>query len=265
MTTAIHPSAIIADGAKIGADVTIGPYCVIGDHVVIGDHCKLHSHVVIDGHTTLGQDNEIYPFAVIGKAPQHVKYHGEASTLVIGDRNVIRENVTMHPGTEVGTMTTKIGHDNMFFVGCHIAHDCLVGNSTIITNDAMLGGHVEIGDFAYVGGNSAIKQFVRIGQYAMVGGMTGVTADVIPYGNVFGPKASLVGLNLIGLKRRGFDKDQVSAIRRAYRMLFADEGTFSERLIEVEQDYGDIDLVASVLAFIKEGGDSPLCHPERQG
>ena len=129
----------------------------------------------------------------------------------------------------------------------------------------MLGGHVEIGDFAYVGGNSAIKQFVRIGQYAMVGGMTGVTADVIPFGNVFGPKAALVGLNLIGLKRRGFGKDEISAIRRAYRMLFADEGTFSERLVEVEQDYGDIDLVASVLRFIKEGGDNPLCHPERQG
>ena len=265
MSSLIHPTAIIADGAKIGAHVAIGPYSVIGENVVIGDHCTLHSHVVIDGHTTLGQNNEIYPFAVIGKAPQHTKFHGEASTLVIGDRNVIREHVTMHPGTEVGTMTTVVGDDNMFFVGCHVAHDCIVGNSTIITNDAMLGGHVEIGDFAYVGGNSAIKQFVRIGQYAMVGGMTGVTADVIPFGNVFGPKAALVGLNLIGLKRRGFGKDEISAIRRAYRMLFADEGTFSERLVEVEQDYGDIDLVASVLRFIKEGGDNPLCHPERQG
>jgi len=265
MASQIHPTAIIADGASLGQDVIIGPYCIIGEHVQIGDRCHLHAHVVMDGHTTLGDDNEIYPFAVLGKAPQHVHYKGEDSTLVIGHRNLIREHVTMHPGTKVGAMTTVVGDDNMFFVGCHVAHDCVVGHHVIITNDAMLGGHVDVGDYAYIGGNSAIKQFVRIGQYAMVAGMTGVTADVIPFGSVFGSRAEMVGLNLVGLKRRGFSKDQISAIRRAYRMLFADEGTFSERFEEVTRDYGDIDLVAMVLKFIKDGGDKPLCHPARQG
>ena len=259
----VHPTAIVAEGADLADDVTIGPFCVIGEHVSLGAGCHLHSHVVIEGHTRIGEGNEIFPFAVLGKAPQHTLYKGEASTLEIGDNNVIRENVTMHPGTALDNMVTRIGDNNLFFVACHIAHDCVLGNNIIITNDAMLGGHVHIDDYAYIGGNSAIKQYVRIGKHAMISGMTGVTADVIPYGSVFGPRAVLTGLNLIGLKRRGFSKDQVTLIRRAYRLLFAQEGTFNERMDEVDRLYGDDREVKAILTFIKDGGDKPLCHPER--
>lgn len=263
MSDRIHPTAIIADGASIADDVQIGPYSIIGEHVRLGAGCKLHSHVVIDGHTTLGENNEIYPFAVLGKAPQHTRYDGEPSTLEIGNNNIIRENVTMHPGTAVDNMKTVIGDNNAFFVACHIAHDCVLGNNIIVTNDAMLGGHVHIDDFAYIGGNSAIKQFVRIGKHAMISGMTGVTADVIPYGSVFGPKASLVGLNLVGMKRRGIGREQISDLRKAYRLLFAPEGTFSERMEQVRELYGNDEEVKAILDFIHQGGDKPLCHPER--
>ena len=263
MAKTIHPTAVIADGASIAADVEIGPYCVIGPKVELGKGCKLHSHVVLDGHTSLGKKNEVFPFAALGLPPQHTQYKGEDSTLEIGDGNIIRENVTMHPGTAVGTMKTVVGNDNMFFAASHVAHDCVIGNNVIITNDSMLGGHVQIDDFAYVGGNSAIKQYIRIGKHAMVSGMTGVTADVIPFGMVFGSKAVLTGLNLVGMRRRGIGREQVSVLRKAYRMLFAPEGTFSERFDEVRELYGKDEEVAAILDFIKEGGDKPLCHPER--
>jgi UDP-N-acetylglucosamine acyltransferase len=263
MAVKIHPTAIIENGAEIGKDVSIGPFCTIGGNVKIGNGTTLQSHVVIDGHTTIGRDNNIFPFTVLGLAPQHAKYKGEKSTLVVGDRNLIREHVTMHAGTKIGRMTTIVGHDNMFFVATHVAHDCVVGNHVIMTNGSMIGGHVELDDYVYIGANSGIKQWVRVGKYAMVSGMTGVLADVIPFGTVFGSKGNLVSLNLTGLKRRGFDKDQITAIRRAYRMLFAEEGTFGERLAEVRRLYGDIDSVAQILQFIKDGGDKPLAHPAR--
>ena len=265
MTTNIHPTAIIEDGAKIGDNVTIGAYSIVGKNVTIGDNSTLHSHVVIEGHTTIGRDNEFFPFSVVGKAPQHLKYEGEASTIVIGDRNVFRESITVHPGTKVGAMTTIIGNDNMIMVDAHIAHDCIIGNHVIITNGVMFAGHVEVDDFAYIGGNTAVLQFVRIGKHAMISGMSCLTTDVIPFGNVFGSKATLVGLNLIGLKRRGFDKDQITSIRRAYRMLFAQEGAFSERLEEVEELFADVELVMEVVQFIKDGAGKPLCHPSKQG
>ncbi|MCE2517630.1 MAG: acyl-ACP--UDP-N-acetylglucosamine O-acyltransferase [Alphaproteobacteria bacterium] len=265
MSSSIHPTAIIEDGASIGDNVAIGPYSYIGANVTIGAGCTLHSHVVVDGHTTLGEGNEIFPFAVIGKAPQHMLYEGEASTLVIGNNNLFRENTTIHPGTKVGAMTTIIGDGNMFFVGCHVAHDCVIGNNVIMTNDVLIGGHVVVDDYAYLGGSCAIKQYIRIGPHAMISGLAGVTADVIPFGNVFGNRAELVGLNLIGLKRRGFSKDSITTIRRAYRMLFAMEGTFNERLEEVERLYSDNELVAQILQFIKDGGDNPLCHPAKTG
>ena len=169
----------------------------------------------------------------------------------------------MHPGTAIDNMITKVGDNNLFFVGCHIAHDCVLGDNIIVTNDAMLGGHVHIGDYAYIGGNSAIKQYVRIGGHAMISGMTGVTADVIPFGSVFGPRAVMTGLNLVGMKRRGFSRDQITTLRRAYRLLFANEGTFSERLDEVSNLYGHEEEVAKILQFITDGGDKPLCHPDR--
>ena len=261
----VHPTAVVADGASLADGVEIGPYCVVGGDVELGEGCRLHSHVVIGGHTRLGAGNEVFPFAALGLPPQHTKYKGEASTLEIGDNNVIRENVTMHPGTEVGAMKTVVGSGNMFFAASHVAHDCVVGSNVVITNDSMLGGHVQIDDFAYVGGNSAIKQHSRIGKHAMVGGMTGVAADVIPYGMVFGPKAVLTGLNLVGMRRRGIGREQTGVLRKAYRMLFAPEGTFSERLEEVRELYGGDEEVAAILAFIDEGGDRPLCHPERGG
>ena len=263
MSDLIHPTAIIAEGAQIADDVRIGPYCVIGSNVVIGSGSILHSHVVIDGFTRIGEGNEIYPFVVLGQKPQHTQYKGEESVLEIGNRNTIRENVTMHPGTAMDNMLTKVGDDNLFFVGCHIAHDCVLGNNIIVTNDAMLGGHVHIGDYAYIGGNSAIKQYVRIGKHAMISGMTGVTADVIPFGSVFGPRAMMTGLNLVGMKRRGFNREQITNLRRAYRLLFANEGTFKERFDEVKSLYGHEEEVVSILEFIKEGGDKPLCHPDR--
>ncbi|MGC6485811.1 MAG: acyl-ACP--UDP-N-acetylglucosamine O-acyltransferase [Candidatus Puniceispirillales bacterium] len=263
MADLIHPTAIIEDGARIAGDVRIGPYCVIGSKVNLGEGTILHSHVVIDGNTRIGRNNEIHPFAVLGKKPQHTQYKGEDSVLEIGDGNTIRENVTMHPGTAIDNMITKVGDNNLFFVGCHIAHDCVLGDNIIVTNDAMLGGHVHIGDYAYIGGNSAIKQYVRIGGHAMISGMTGVTADVIPFGSVFGPRAVMTGLNLVGMKRRGFSRDQITTLRRAYRLLFANEGTFSERLDEVSNLYGHEEEVAKILKFITDGGDKPLCHPDR--
>ena len=265
MGKAVHPTAVVADGAAIADGVEIGPYCVIGANVELGKGCRLHSHVVIDGHTRLGEKNEIFPFVALGLPPQHTGYKGEASTLEIGDRNIIRENATMHPGTKVGSMKTTIGNDNMFLAASHVAHDCVVGNNVIIINDSMLGGHTVVEDHAYIGGNSAIKQYTRIGKHSMVGGMTGVTADVIPFGMVFGPKAALTGLNLVGMRRRGFKRGQIDVLRKAYRMLFAPEGTFGERLKEVRKLYGMDTEVAAILSFIEEGGDRPLCHPERGG
>lgn len=264
MSGLIHPTAVIEDGASIGENTQIGAFCHIGSNVTIGANSVLHSHVVIDGHTTLGESNEVFSFAVLGKAPQHNSYEGEASTLVIGDRNVIREHATIHPGTKVGAMTTIIGNDNKFFGSTHVAHDCVVGNNIIMTNGTLVGGHAVIEDYVILGGNSGVKQFSRIGAHAMVSGMTFVTTDIIPFGNVFGSKAELVGLNLIGMKRRGFSKDDISTVRRAYRMLFAEEGTFSERLEEVQSLYASNQYVEQILKFIKDTGDRPLCHPARQ-
>ena len=201
MADRIHPTAIIDKGASIADDVTIGCYSFIGADVTLNEGCVLHSHVVIDGRTTLGKNNEVYPFAVLGKAPQHIKYEGEPSMLEIGDNNVIRESVTIHRGTAVGTMKTVIGDNNNFFAGVHIAHDCIIANNTIFVNDSMAGGHAEVDDFAYISSNSGIRQFVRIGKYAMVAPTAAITSDVIPFGFAFGVKSALSGLNLIGLRR----------------------------------------------------------------
>ena len=265
MADRIHPTAIIDKGASIADDVTIGCYSFIGADVTLNEGCVLHSHVVIDGRTTLGKNNEVYPFAVLGKAPQHIKYEGEPSMLEIGDNNVIRESVTIHRGTAVGTMKTVIGDNNNFFAGVHIAHDCIIANNTIFVNDSMAGGHAEVDDFAYISSNSGIRQFVRIGKYAMVAPTAAITSDVIPFGFAFGVKPALSGLNLIGLRRRGFSKEQIDTLRRAYRLLFASEGIFKDRLKEAEVLYGKDENVASILAFIKAGGDKPLCHPDRNG
>lgn len=257
----IHPTAIIDHAAKIGERVYIGPYCVVGADVKLGDDVRLVAHVVIDGRTTIGAGTTVYPFASLGQRPQDLKYHGEPSRLEIGERNQIREHVTMNPGTEGGGMVTSVGDDCLFMVGAHVAHDCQVGNHVILANNATLAGHVSVGDYAIIGGLSAVHQFVRIGAHAMIGGMSGVENDVIPYGMVKGERAHLAGLNIVGLERRGFGREDIHALRSAYRMLFAAEGTLSERIDDVSEQYTGRPLVDSVVAFVRDRGSRAICQP----
>ncbi len=257
----IHSTAVIDKQAQIASSAQIGPYCVIGPHVVLGDNVKLHSHVVIDGHTHIDEGTEIYPFASLGTAPQDLKFGGEESFLKIGQRNRIREHVTMNPGTKGGGMETVVGDDGLFMVGVHIAHDCRVGDRVVMANNATLAGHVTVGDNAIIGGLSAVRQFIRIGAFAMIGGMSGVEADVIPFGLVKGERAFLDGLNLIGLERNGFTKDQVKTLQRAYNDLFSDSGTLEQRLEQIEQNYDGSELVLAVARFAREKTKFPLCQP----
>jgi UDP-N-acetylglucosamine acyltransferase len=261
MTVTIHPSAIVDPAAKLGERVNIGPFCVVGPDVTLGDGVRLVSHVAVDGRTSIGADTVIYPFASIGHRPQDLKFHGEPSELVIGARNQIREHVTMNPGTEGGGMITRVGDDGLFMMGSHVAHDCIVGDHVIMANNATLGGHVTLGDYVIIGGLSAVRQFVRIGSHAMIGGMSGVENDVIPFGLVMGDRARLAGLNLVGLERRGFKKDDIHALRAAYRMLFGPEGTFAERVEEVGRDFGERALISDVLSFIRAKEARSLCQP----
>ena len=264
MTTAIHPTAIIEQGARLGQDVRVGPYAVVGPDVTLADGVVLHSHVVVNGRTSIGEGTEIFPFASIGQPTPDLKYRGERSELRVGRRNRIREYVTMNPGTEAGGMLTETGDDCLFMPNSHVAHDCRVGSRVIMANSAALGGHVVVGDFVVIGGLAAIHQFVRIGSYAVIGGMSGVESDVIPYGRVKGERAFLAGLNLIGLERNGFTKDQVKTLQRAYNELFGDEGTLDQRLERVEQAYAGDALVASVARFAREKTKFPLCQPPRK-
>lgn len=260
----IHPTAIIDPAAKIGRDVTIGPYCVVGPHVVLGDRVTLKSHVVIDGHTHIGEDAIIYPFASIGQETPDLKYHGEPSRLEIGRRAKIREYVTINPGTESGGMLTKIGDNCLLMPNSHVAHDCLLGNNIIMANSAALGGHVIVGDNVVIGGLAAVHQFVRIGSFAVIGGMSGVESDVIPYGRVKGERAFLAGLNLIGLERNGFTKDQVRNLQRAFNQLFGDEGTMEQRIDIVSQDFANDDVVMQVIEFARGKERFPLCAPPKK-
>ena len=258
----IHASAIVADGARIGADVIIGAYCVIGPEVSIGAGTELKSHVCVDGITRIGARNTIFPFASLGQQPQDMKFRGERTVLEIGDGNAIREYVTMNPGTEGGGGVTRVGDDCLFMNHVHVGHDCIVGNGVIFANAATLGGHVVVGDGAVLGGLSAIHQRCRIGEGAMIGGLAGVVADVIPFGTVMGERAKLQGLNLLGLKRRGVSKDQISALRAAYAELFAVGGTLKERRESVTEQYGDNPLVQQILAFIAEDTARHLTTPD---
>ncbi len=247
----IHPTAVVDAGAKFADNVSIGPYCVIGEHVELQDGVQLMAHVVVQGRTRIGPGSQVFPFASIGTVPQDMKYHGEASELIIGSNTLIREHVTMNPGTERGGMVTRIGDNCLLMVGAHVAHDCTLGDHVIMANNATLAGHVTVGDYAIVGGLSAVHQYVRIGPHAMIGGMSGVEFDVIPYGSVLGDRARLCGLNLVGLKRRGFSKDDIDSLRKAYRMLFAEEGTIRERVEDVASEFSDSTLVNDVLQFIR--------------
>lgn len=259
----VHPSAIIEKGAKLGENVRIGAYTIIEKNVTIGNNVDLSHHVIVTGKTTIGNNCKVYPFTSIGTEPQDLKYNGEESTLIIGENNIFREHVTVNPGTEGGIMTTKIGNNCLFMVGSHIAHDCIVGNNVILANNATLAGHVEVGDFAIIGGLSAVRQFVRIGSHAMIGGMSGIESDVIPYGQAVGERASLTGLNLVGLKRRGFSRDTIHSLRSAYRLMFSPEGTLSERVNDVKERFPDSDPVKEIINFISDNNNSPVCQPKQ--
>lgn len=257
----IHPTAVVDGHARIGTGIDIGPYCVVGPDVELKEGVRLVSHAVVMGATTVGERSVIYPFASIGHPPQDLKYRGENSRLVIGRRNIIREHVTMNPGTEGGGMLTETGDDCLFMVGAHVAHDCRIGDHVILVNNATLGGHVRVEDWAILGGLSAVHQFVRIGKHAMVGGMSGVESDVIPYGSVTGNRARLSGLNIVGLKRRNFSRDVIHALRNAYRLLFAQEGTMAERLADVAEMFHDNEPVMDIVNFIRADSSRAICHP----
>lgn len=261
MSKFIHPSAIIDSDACLGEGVSIGPYCSVGPKVELADWVVLISHVALSGRTKIGSRTVIYPFASLGHPPQDLKYKGEDSLLQIGSDNRIREHVTMNPGTTGGGMVTSIGDRNLFMAGAHVAHDCQVGDDVVLANNVHLGGHVSVDDCAVLGGLSAIQQRVRIGHHAMVGGMSGVESDVIPFGVVTGNRARLSGINLIGLERRGFSREDIRLLRAAYRMLFAPEGTLAERLEEVERAYGGHKLVSQIIEFMRLRADRAICQP----
>ncbi|HEX5796363.1 MAG TPA: acyl-ACP--UDP-N-acetylglucosamine O-acyltransferase [Geminicoccaceae bacterium] len=259
----IHPTAIVDPRAELSESVVVGPYCVVGAGVRLGAAVRLESHVVLAGRTTIGSGCRIFPFACLGHRPQDLKYRGEDTGLVIGRNNQIREHVTMHPGTAGGGGVTRVGDDGLFMAGIHVAHDCQVGDGVIMANNATLGGHVEVQDHAYLGGLCAVHQFVRIGRQAMIGGLAGVEQDVIPYGMVLGNRAYLNGMNIVGMKRRGVSRDEIQDLRTAYRLLFAPEGAFVERLAEVAAQFADHSRVMEIVGFIRSAGNRAVCMPRQ--
>lgn len=246
----IHSTAIIESGAQIAPDVKIGPFCIVGKDVVLETGVELVSHVTIAGRTHISQDVRLFPFCTVGLEPQDLKYNGEDTQTIIGPRTQVREHASIHRGTVTGNSITRIGADCLLMATVHVAHDCVLGDGVIISNNVALGGHVEIGDRAIIGGNAAVLQFARIGQGAMIGGLTGVTRDVIPYARVFGTRAELLGLNLIGLKRRGLEKAQLSEINAAYKFLFSGQGVFAERVVQLSSLYPENAYVHEILAFM---------------
>lgn len=262
--TEIHPTAVVEAGAELGENVSIGAFCSVGPNVTLADGCRLISHAVVAGRTSIGANTHIYPFASIGHQPQDLKYQGEPSTLEIGANNIIRENVTMNPGTEGGGMVTRVGNNCLFMVGAHVAHDSDVGNHVIFANNATIAGHVVVEDYAVLGGLSAVHQFVRIGCHAMIGGMSGVEQDVIPYGSVLGNRARLAGLNVVGIRRRGFSRSEIADLRKAYRLLFAEEGSMSERLLDVSEMYKENQAVMEIVDFIRRDSSRSICQPRTE-
>jgi UDP-N-acetylglucosamine acyltransferase len=258
----IHPTAIVASGATLADDVVIGPYCTVGDGVVLGPGVSLTAHVVIDGRTVVGEGTRIFPFAAIGLEPQDLKYKGEPSSLVIGRHNTIREHVTINTGTAGGGMVTRVGDHCLLMIGVHIAHDCQIGDHVIMANNATLAGHVVVEDHARLGGLSAVHQFVRIGRHAMIGGMSGVERDVIPYGQVIGDRARLTGLNIVGMQRYGCSREDILGLRAAYQILFATDGTLSERVEETAERFGGIQPVDEIIAFIRADSSRAICQPK---
>ena len=246
----IHPTSVVAPGARLGIGVSIGPFCTVGAGVTLADGVQLVSHVVVDGETTVGTGAVLFPFCTVGLAPQDLKYRGEPTRCEIGARTQIREHCSIHRGTVTGTGVTIVGEDCLLMAVVHVAHDCVIGDDVVIANNVVMGGHVSIGAGAVIGGSAAIHQFVRIGRGAMIGGVSGVEADVIPFGSVIGNRARLSGLNMIGLRRRGVDRAAQHVFRSAMRRLFGASGVFTVRLEEVRASWSHDPLVAEVLAFI---------------
>ncbi len=247
---AVHPTALVAPGARIASGASIGPWCQVGPDVVVGPDVEIHAHVVVDGHTRIGAGARLFPFCTVGLAPQDMKYRGEPTGCEIGPRTHVREHCTIHRGTVTGVGITRVGADCLVMAVAHVAHDCQIGDGVIVANNVVMGGHVEIGDQAVIGGSAALHQFIRIGRGAIIGGVSGVEADVIPFGAVLGNRGRLTGLNVVGLRRRGFDKATIHKLRTVIRSLFRHEGVFAVRLAETRQRYGDDPLVAEILAFI---------------
>ncbi len=265
MSIHIHPTAIVADGAKLAKGVSVGAYSLIGPHVTLKENVQIHSHVVIEGHTIIGAKTEVFPFAVLGMPPQSAHYKQEPSLIEIGESCMIREHVTIHPGTAKGGMKTTVGNNCYIMVGVHIGHDCRVGHFVTMANNATLGGHVTVGDYATIGGLAAIHQFVRIGSYAMISGTAGVNEDVIPFGTVMAMRGKLGGLNIIGMKRRGFERQDIHDLRNAYNLLAKDQvGTFGERVNKIRALYGNCRTIRELLTFIAEGPERPLCLPSER-
>jgi UDP-N-acetylglucosamine acyltransferase len=257
----IDPTARIEDGAVIGDDVTVGPYCIVGKDVTIGAGSHLLSHVNVAGHTTIGAAGVIYPFASVGTPPQSLAYRGEPTRLVIGANCTIRESVTINTGTVGGGGITSIGDRCYLMAYSHVGHDCHVGNDVIFANSATLGGHCEVGDFVWIGGLSAVHQFVRIGAQSMVAGASGIRGDVIPYGFVTGQHASLEGLNVVGMRRRKFTRERLHAVRSFYQTLFHGPGTFAERLADAQTRPAADPAIAEIITFLTAGKKRSLCLP----
>ncbi len=260
----IDSSARIEAGAQIGKNVSIGPYCTIGPHVTVGDDCRLIGHVNLTGDTTIGPRTVIHPFASLGGAPQSFSYKGEPTKLVVGADCDIREHVTMSTGTTQDRGVTTVGDKCFFMVGSHVAHDCQVGNNVVFANNIMLGGHVSVGDNVVFGGGVAVRQFVRIGEGAMIVGLSGIRADIIPWGMAQGPLADLVGINVVGMRRGGTAKTDILNVRRAYQALFFGEGEFRARLDQVERDFGGDARVRKIIDFIR-AGKRPLTMAIKRG
>lgn len=257
----IHASAVIEPGAQIDPSATVGPFCVVGPQVKLGPDVVLKSHVVISGDTTIGRGTVVYPFAVLGEIPQDLKYNGEASSLVIGERNRIREHVTMNVGTKQGGGVTRIGNDGLFMGNCHVAHDVQIADRVILVNSVAVAGHCILEDDVIMGGLSGVHQFVRIGRGAIIGGLAKVTHDVIPYGLVAAPEGELTGLNLVGLKRRGVDRSDITALRAAFQMLAQGEGTFHDRAGRMGDEF-DSAYVQEIVNFVRGTSQRSFLTPK---
>jgi UDP-N-acetylglucosamine acyltransferase len=261
---AIDPTARVATGARIADSVEIGPYCLVGPQVELAAGVRLLAHVNVTGATAIGEGTVVYPFSSLGTPPQSIHYRGGATRLVIGARCELRESVTMNTGTEDGGGVTRVGDRCSFMVGSHVGHDCQVGNDVTLANNVVLGGHVSVGDHTFLGGHVAIHQFVRIGEGVMMAGMSAARDDIIPFGFALGQTGALVGLNIVGLRRRGATKAEMHRIRRAYRLLFFVEGRIADRIDAVAQEFGDDPLVGKIVAFVRAGGKRPLMRPREK-